>query len=387
MSEPSTGSSLSTLRIPSSPEERHAATRVRSPGNSDSRDGLRRLRQGWLLETYRSPRLTRSRLAHLPCVLRRDRRRDHGGPNSVTSTSRRRSRRITSCSPPVRCSATTRPTKVNPPLRPNEHVEALREALADGTIDAVATDHAPHAQARQGTRVRRGGAPACSAWRRALAVVIETMINSGLLNWSELAKADVDHAGPHCPACRSAAVRWAAVSRPMWFWWIQPPGRSSSATTQPRCRAAIPGTVATCPIQSSPPSGPRSHTGGDSDSWARTPPCSYGRALQPVIMALSAMLAAEQPAGLRAPDGCREPRTASRRRLTPMLGGTLRGRAAARESRPPVWRSWSAGSGSCAGHRSCIDPGAGDPRGASHGNAMARLRPEWLLPTKFHRTE
>lgn len=36
--------------------------------------------------------------------------------------------------------------KVNPPLRPSEDVEALREALLDGTIDAVATDHAPHAR-------------------------------------------------------------------------------------------------------------------------------------------------------------------------------------------------------------------------------------------------
>jgi len=36
--------------------------------------------------------------------------------------------------------------KVNPPLRPQEDVEALRTALADGTIDAVATDHAPHAR-------------------------------------------------------------------------------------------------------------------------------------------------------------------------------------------------------------------------------------------------
>ena len=34
--------------------------------------------------------------------------------------------------------------KVNPPLRSDEHVEALREGLADGTIDAIATDHAPH---------------------------------------------------------------------------------------------------------------------------------------------------------------------------------------------------------------------------------------------------
>lgn len=35
-------------------------------------------------------------------------------------------------------------TKMNPPLRSQEHVEALREGLSDGTIDAIATDHAPH---------------------------------------------------------------------------------------------------------------------------------------------------------------------------------------------------------------------------------------------------
>jgi dihydroorotase len=34
--------------------------------------------------------------------------------------------------------------KVNPPLREDEDVAALREALADGTIDCIATDHAPH---------------------------------------------------------------------------------------------------------------------------------------------------------------------------------------------------------------------------------------------------
>ncbi|MEN6566332.1 MAG: dihydroorotase [Veillonellales bacterium] len=36
-------------------------------------------------------------------------------------------------------------TKVNPPLRSRDHVEALRAGLKDGTIDAIATDHAPHA--------------------------------------------------------------------------------------------------------------------------------------------------------------------------------------------------------------------------------------------------
>lgn len=36
-------------------------------------------------------------------------------------------------------------TKVNPPLRSREHVAALLEGLKDGTLDAIATDHAPHA--------------------------------------------------------------------------------------------------------------------------------------------------------------------------------------------------------------------------------------------------
>jgi dihydroorotase len=35
--------------------------------------------------------------------------------------------------------------KVNPPLRTQADVDAVREGLADGTIDAIATDHAPHA--------------------------------------------------------------------------------------------------------------------------------------------------------------------------------------------------------------------------------------------------
>jgi len=40
--------------------------------------------------------------------------------------------------------------RVNPPLRKEEDVKALREALSDGTIDCVATDHAPHAPFEKG---------------------------------------------------------------------------------------------------------------------------------------------------------------------------------------------------------------------------------------------
>jgi dihydroorotase len=34
--------------------------------------------------------------------------------------------------------------KMNPPLRPPQHREAIVEGIADGTVDAIATDHAPH---------------------------------------------------------------------------------------------------------------------------------------------------------------------------------------------------------------------------------------------------
>jgi dihydroorotase len=77
--------------------------------------------------------------------------------------------------------------KVNPPLRPEEHVQALREGLADGTIDAVATDHAPHAR-HDKEHAFAEAAFGMLGLETALAVVIETMINSDLLSWTELAK-------------------------------------------------------------------------------------------------------------------------------------------------------------------------------------------------------
>ena len=77
--------------------------------------------------------------------------------------------------------------KVNPPLRPSEHVEVLREALADGTIDAVATDHAPHAR-HDKDHAFAEAAFGMLGLETALAVVIETMIKSDLLSWTDLAK-------------------------------------------------------------------------------------------------------------------------------------------------------------------------------------------------------
>ena len=55
--------------------------------------------------------------------------------------------------------------KMNPPLREQADVDALRAALLDGTIDAIATDHAPHTPESKDVPVRGGAARACSASR------------------------------------------------------------------------------------------------------------------------------------------------------------------------------------------------------------------------------
>jgi dihydroorotase len=72
--------------------------------------------------------------------------------------------------------------KVNPPLRPAEDVAALRQGLADGTIDAVATDHAPHAR-HDKEHAFGDAAFGMVGLETALGVVIETMINTGELDW------------------------------------------------------------------------------------------------------------------------------------------------------------------------------------------------------------
>jgi dihydroorotase len=76
--------------------------------------------------------------------------------------------------------------KVNPPLRTEADVMALREALADGTIDCVATDHAPHPHEDKDCE---WGAAAMGmvGLETALSVVQHTMVDSGLLDWAGVA--------------------------------------------------------------------------------------------------------------------------------------------------------------------------------------------------------
>jgi dihydroorotase len=76
--------------------------------------------------------------------------------------------------------------KVNPPLRPAGDVEALRAALADGTLDAVATDHAPHAR-HDKDHAFADAAFGMLGLETALGVVVETLVSPGRLSWAGLA--------------------------------------------------------------------------------------------------------------------------------------------------------------------------------------------------------
>jgi dihydroorotase len=77
--------------------------------------------------------------------------------------------------------------KVNPPLRRQEDVEALRAGLADGTIDIVATDHAPHpAEAKECAWDE--AANGMVGLESALSVVHAAMVDTGLLSFADVAR-------------------------------------------------------------------------------------------------------------------------------------------------------------------------------------------------------
>ena len=76
--------------------------------------------------------------------------------------------------------------KVNPPLRTADDVAALRAALADGTIDAIATDHAPHPHEDKDCEWA-AAAMGMLGLETAFSVAMATMVEPGLLSWRELA--------------------------------------------------------------------------------------------------------------------------------------------------------------------------------------------------------
>lgn len=76
--------------------------------------------------------------------------------------------------------------KINPPLRTKEDVVAIKQGLKDGTIDAIASDHAPHTENEKEIEFDRAEFGKIGL-ESGLAVCIEELINKAVLNWQELA--------------------------------------------------------------------------------------------------------------------------------------------------------------------------------------------------------
>jgi dihydroorotase len=76
-------------------------------------------------------------------------------------------------------------TKMSPPLRSEEHLEAILEGLRDGTIDAIATDHAPHHADEKALEYDR--APfGITGLETAVGLAYEKLVHTGIINLTKL---------------------------------------------------------------------------------------------------------------------------------------------------------------------------------------------------------
>ncbi|MER0100762.1 dihydroorotase [Corynebacterium sp. KPL2734] len=77
--------------------------------------------------------------------------------------------------------------RVNPPLREQRDTEALRQALLDGTIDCVATDHAPHGSEDKCVEFENAR-PGMLGLESSLAVIAKLFVETGLADWRFIAR-------------------------------------------------------------------------------------------------------------------------------------------------------------------------------------------------------
>jgi dihydroorotase len=79
-------------------------------------------------------------------------------------------------------------TKMNPPLRTDEDLEALWQGLSDGTIDAIATDHAPHHVDDKWVEYDYA-ANGITGLETAVGLIVDKLVRSGSISWTRMAEA------------------------------------------------------------------------------------------------------------------------------------------------------------------------------------------------------
>jgi dihydroorotase len=138
--------------------------------------------------------------------------------------------------------------KVNPPLRTEADVMALREALADGTIDCVATDHAPHPHEDKDCEWA-AAAMGMVGLETALSVVQHTMVDTGLLDWSGVADrmsarpAAIGRLAGHGRPIAAGEPANLVLLDPAYRGTVNPAGFASRSRNTPYAGRELPGRV------------------------------------------------------------------------------------------------------------------------------------------------
>ena len=130
--------------------------------------------------------------------------------------------------------------KMNPPLREQSDVDALRAALLDGTIDAIATDHAPHTQESKDVPFEEAP-PGMLGVETALAVVLTTLVEPGVLtlaqaigvlSWHPARIAGLDAVGHGGPIAAGAPANLCVID-PAHTWSVDAARLASKSRNSP----------------------------------------------------------------------------------------------------------------------------------------------------------
>ena len=138
--------------------------------------------------------------------------------------------------------------KVNPPLRTQKDVMALREGLADGTIDIVATDHAPH-PAEDKECEWQMAAFGMLGLETAFSIVQATMIDTSMMSWSDLADrmssapAKIAGYAEHGQSLRIGSKAHIAIVNPQKAWRVDRDLMASRSRNTPYHGMELPGAV------------------------------------------------------------------------------------------------------------------------------------------------
>ena len=138
--------------------------------------------------------------------------------------------------------------KVNPPLRRQEDVMALRAAVADGTIDVIGTDHAPH-PAESKECEWGAAAMGMTGLETALSIVQHTLVDTGLLTWEDVARitsATPARIGRVADQGRPIAVGEPAnlvLVDPAARWIVDPYAMATKGRNSPFAGMELPGSV------------------------------------------------------------------------------------------------------------------------------------------------